>query len=236
MSRQFNGTNSDYLDLSTLAVTTLPFTIAVWYKPGSLGVSARIFNVGTAASTDNDRYIGTTIGDNVQAISRTTTNASGTSTTAMANTTDWNLLTAVFTSDSSRAAFLNGAGKNTNATANAPTTPNYIILAAAPGITNRVPANSKLAHAAIWSVALSDAEVLSLVTNKPSAVQASNLQEYWPLDNNNSPETSFGVSPHSLTVHGTTFSTDDPYPVTALPPQLFIGVRRVFVNDVITQN
>lgn len=223
MSRSFNGTSSDYLDLSTLSVTAPPFTISVWVKLGALGTASYAFCVGTSGSTDNIRVATLNASNTPGATSRTTASVIAGASASIADTTGWHVLTSVFTSDSSRAAFLDGANKGTNGTANAPTTPNYIILGAAPGVSNRLVNGSKLAHAAIWSSALSDANVLLLATARPCDVSSATLSEYWPLNYNTATEASVGSGANALTVHGTTFSTDDPFP-SAAAKTLLIGV------------
>ena len=70
--------------------------------------------------------------------------------------------------------------------------------------------NGKLAHAAIWNVALSDQEVASLKYLYPNQVAVANLVNYWPLTSNKSPEPDYGSGNLPLTVTGTTFSTDNP--------------------------
>jgi len=42
-------------------------------------------------------------------------------------------------------------------------------------------------------------------------VAAGNLQGYWTLTDNASPEPDLGLGGHSLTVTGTTYVADDPY-------------------------
>jgi hypothetical protein len=90
----------------------------------------------------------------------------------------------------------------------------------------------KLAHAAIWNAALSDANFEALLTSLPSAVEAGSLRSYWPLvaDGNDTILTGDPAAPRLNLVSQPeswiggaqpSFSADDGPPISAsaVPPR-----------------
>lgn len=212
MSRGFNGTSAA-LTRSAGLITAFPFTINVWFRPAALsGSEVDFFCTHDQGVTGNvvrlfmdglDSYR-VTLGlfdgayDFAKATGNPTTNA-------------WQMATAVATSASSYACFFNGGGKATN------TTPSTINLSA----TNRVALgresfgtsnwfNGQLAHCAVWSAALADAEVAVLAAGLlPTKVRSASLTAYWSLSGKDSPEIDI-VGRNDLTVTNATVSNEEP--------------------------
>lgn len=115
--------------------------------------------------------VGIEIPGNAQYVSSTTTNA----------TNNFALYTGVFTS-SAISAFTNGTGK---ATTSSPGFPNVNAVAIAQIIQSGNPTNilsGQIAEAAIWNVALTDAEIASLAAGfTPDQIRPQSLQFYAPL-------------------------------------------------------
>jgi Concanavalin A-like lectin/glucanases superfamily len=92
---------------------------------------------------------------------------------------EWHHACAVFTSASSRAAFIDGGNKATNSTS---ITPSGIVQTGI-GASIIGSANGSLSDVAVWNVALTDAEVAALARGmSPLFVRPSGLIAYWPLD------------------------------------------------------
>ncbi len=161
-----------------MPVTAPPFTLHAWAKHTGLGLNENIVVIGTTAASDNRYYTLKNSSNVVQAIERDTVSANANSATiADAN---WHAYTGVFTSDSSRACFVDGTTKGSNTTARAPTTPNIFYVGRTPAGTS---ANliGKIAYVAIWNRALSDAEVASLALQTPLIAAPSGLVAYYIL-------------------------------------------------------
>ena len=215
MSRSFSSA-SDYLDAATAVIATRPCTISLWAKNGDLGGASgeHYFNIGVSGSSDNRITLFCGNGTGLVAAGERDASASQ---AAIALTTyavgGWFNLTGVFTSDSSRACFVNGAAKATNSGVASPSAFNATRvsgnLVSTPG--NPILSGGLVAYIGVWNIALADADVLKLYTQTPDLVQSANLIEYWPLIGNQSPEPSSGTQGTSLTVTGTTFSTDNPF-------------------------
>ena len=193
MARTFNGTTQRLAYAA--AIASRPFTIAVWFNLTSLTVTAEIFSI--LDNTQNpglDGYAldvsGTEGGDPVRAWYQT----NGGATVGYAKTTagpaanTWTHGCGVFAA-ASTAAYINGGNKG-NAGTNTATAPNSTNLGARfyggawsgffPG---------RLAEAAIWDVALTDAEVVILAKGmSPLLMRPQSLVAYWPLIGRTSPE------------------------------------------------
>jgi hypothetical protein len=210
MSRVFDGTN-DNLSTSSPPVTAPPFTLALWTKRTAAGVDDVCAALGVSGSADNFWRIGWFVGNNNYLRARDTANGDAIA-TGTTTSTAWIHICGVETSSSSRAAFRNGGNKGTNATTIAPTGIDLLRIGeSASGVQDY---DGKIAHVAIWNIALSDGEVASLGAGaNPLAIQAANLVAYWPLTDSSLADV---VSALTLTATGTT--TDDADNPTVDPP------------------
>jgi hypothetical protein len=178
--------------------------MACWFNVNNITTDYTLMSLGDTAA-DNDQFSlrtrGATAGDPIAAIVRRSTfGIAATSTGYSASV--WNHAAAVFTSATSRAAYLNGAGKGTDATNLAPTS----IDATGVGFLNVLTAagyfDGSIAEAAIWDVALTDADVAILATGaSPLTVKPGSLVAYWPLIGAYSPEIDL-IQGRDLTVTG----------------------------------
>ena len=207
MSRLF-ATGSDHLDNNNPAWTAPAGTICAWIKSTSLVTPAQIVTLGTSGSGSNRFTLGMTSGAFFVCNENDGSSSVANATSPVLDTTNWHLAVGVWSDHTNRAAFFDGLSKGTIAALKASSAPNVTRISADPAGGN--PAAMYIAHVAIWNIALIDADVLKLLTQLPSTVQAASLLEYWPLTGNASPEPSLGTSPHTLTVTGTAFSTDNP--------------------------
>ena len=109
----FNGSNQ-YIERATNLVTAYPFTMSTWVKSNSTAITAGIMSFARSNATNRMRNIehaNTTIRQNAQNTAATYTNAS----TAL-NTTQRFLVTAVYSSATSRTIYVNGVSAGTSAT------------------------------------------------------------------------------------------------------------------------
>lgn len=220
MARSFNGTNQ-YLSLATTPVTAIPLTLSCWFYPAATNATYDAIFVRNAGG---DNYFGIYL--NASGSSAVVGGVIGfggseaiasSSTTYSANT--WNHAAAVFTSNTSRAAFLNGGGKGTNGTNGTPVAPSLIHVGGffvSPTVFG--PMSGRLAEIGIWNAALTDDEVLSLSKGaSPLRVRPGNLVAYWPLYGNGSPEPNYSrnSTDRGLTLNNASAQIDHP-PVMAL--------------------
>lgn len=222
MARNLNGSNG-YIT-SSAASLNVPCTVSAWVYIGTADAGA-IPNHNNGLSGNNQHELGLFIqapgdGQKVVAILRgQNINYQNAVTTTTYPTGQWFHACAVFTSTSSRAAYLNGGSKGTNTTTlsvNNMTTTIHV------GATNAF----DMAESAIWTVALSDAEVLALSKGiNPRRVRPQNLSQYWPMWGLDTNEVTMVSGGFNLTVLGTPAKANH-------PPVVPFCYRRSFIPGV----
>jgi hypothetical protein len=194
MARDFNG-STQRLE-GTMAAVNVPLTMACWMYPDNVTASLTVMQVGVAGASDQSRLTlnvhGALAGDPIRC---TTVNSAGTSSFASTSTgyvaNSWQHICAVYSGTSARAVFLNGAGKGTDSSSRPVNDMSTVNIGCSQTTTGTYPGYfaGRIAEAAIWNVALSDAEVALLAKGmKPTQIQPANLIEYWPLIGRVSPE------------------------------------------------
>ena len=231
MARNFASASSQYLTSATVG-SAFPFTYACWFNVTN--TTAYHYLMSSADTATDTNYFalgagGAEPGDPVFA----EVNASstyvlvGTSTGYSANT--WHHACAVFESATSRSVYIDGGSKGTSTTSRAPagldnTTIGSIVLNSAAYY-----ADGLIAEAAIYDVALSDADVLMLAKSvSPLAVKPQSLVAYWPLIGRTSPEIDV-VGGFGQTLTNTPTTGAHPriyYPHSLYIPRFTAGNRR----------
>lgn len=184
MAYDFITVNTDYIQYPAAAVTAYPFTMACWVYPDTLTT----FRTALAIGPQNSAAVTQRIGVNstsVVAQSESTTAVVSAVSSAAPTTGRWNHIAGVFTSATSRAAYLNGGNKGTETVTNATfsTSLNRTLI----GI--RLRSNiyaqgmdGKIAECAIWNIDLSDDEIYSLSLGlRANLVRPQNLKLYSPI-------------------------------------------------------
>lgn len=223
MARGFNGTTDKAVTAST-PVTALPLTLAGWAKPIDLSVGRSLIAVVDSTTNDGSWSIAATSTLNVIALSLdATTSAFASSTGSPPSTGAWSHWAGTFASNTSRAAFLNGANKGTDATANAPVAPNVISVGALARLTPANFMSGAVAEAAIWNVILTDLEILLLASGVcPLLIRRSALVWYSPLLGD-SPEPDYSGGRRSATLTGTTVAAHPGVQTIGIPQLLPIA-------------
>lgn len=183
MSILLDGTN-DYLGRAdTCGVTAYPFTFACWIKADTYSNQTPMSFGDTDAASFERIYIRDPA-DNDVLIYSLNAGTGEWQNTAQYTTGTWHHVCAVFAANNDRRIFIDGENKATTSDvlAISAALDNFCI-----GITHRDngyihPFDGRIAEAAIWDVALSDANVLSLGNGAtPSGIDSGNLVSYWSL-------------------------------------------------------
>lgn len=204
MARSFVAASSQKLERSGAVASAYPLTLAGWFIVtdfDALGDDVGVLCVGTVGGGEVLLRIGAAgdarIKASVNNVGFGTASASGAASSGV-----WTHGCAVFENSTSRSAYRDGGNKATNATAkNFPAVDTTTI-----GYTNSFGTyfGGKIAEVAVWDVALTDDEVLTLAKGvSPLAVRSASLVAYWPLWGNYSPEIDL-VGGANLTVTGAT--------------------------------
>jgi hypothetical protein len=178
MAFSLNGTS--YIEVTSTPVIAAPFTMACWFNPATLTDGA-LMSIGNSATTNrfqmnsNAAQAGRPLSISAVAASTATANT----TTAIVQNT-WQHAAAVCASATSRSIYLNGGGKATNTTSITPAGINNIMMGGRwSGGTRAFFFNGRLAEVAIWNIALTDDEVISLSRGfAPYLIRPSNLRFY----------------------------------------------------------
>lgn len=182
MARTLVSASSQKLVASSTPVTAVPLTFSAWWKSSNAAVFSAILSIDQSGggqfqlNQDSSGHIQAATADG-------TLSTAATSTTVSAGV--WCHACAVFANGSSRAAFLNGGGKGTNAAARAPTGINQVEI----GHNGNGPSDGSIAECAMWNIALADADVLALSSGvAPYFIRPDGLVFYAPLLQGYSPE------------------------------------------------
>lgn len=204
----------------TVPFTAAPGTIVCWYKPAAIGITVTLFGLNTSSGGNHQFELVINSSNQAQAEARDTSSSQATTTGTVTNGA-WNMAGAVYTSTTSRAAYLNGelGTGGTPTVTRAPTGMNEIHVGksrSGAGAFNQF-ANGLESYCWVWAAALSEANLDSLCNLSggtclggvlPSTVGTVAFRT--DLRGNVNPEvdTIAGVN---LTVTAATFSSDDPF-------------------------
>ena len=210
MSRVFDAVD-DYLPYAGGVVQGTPFTISAWGKSDATdAVTRTLVSIGSNAATDQylalqrysaSAYVYSKNGATVGEINVTGLTAN-----------NWHHQAFVSSGNASRYAYRDGTTKSTeNTTSVAPNAHNLTRIGgrAQSGGTPNDLWDGKLAHVAIWNIALTDAQIVALSRGAdPRDIAPDNLISYWPLAGTASPEPDV-KSGFDMTVNGATADTGD---------------------------
>lgn len=180
--------STNFLRYGGAVLTTAPLTMACWiYHPSTFSALESIVGVYQAAAAAIREQFVLNISATGTVLARTCDSVGGNSAQSTASTSAgvWFHACGVFASSSDRRAFLNGGNKGTNTTSRTPAGLDRTSLGKQDnaGNNNFVAPDVSIAEAAIWNIAMSDAEVAQLAVfgTRATAVRPDALVAYWPL-------------------------------------------------------
>lgn len=202
MARDFNGTTQN---AGITAVPSTPFTMACWALADAIAADMDMMTVcASGNNTHYHRMYVPSASSKVSAATKGGGTEAGALTSTTISTATWFHACAVFNSATDRRAFLNGGGKGTNVTSTTPTSPAKFSIGCFSGSSSIEFWDGAIAEAAVWTVALTDAEIAALATGiNPCLVQPTSLWGYWPLWGSDSPEVDLSGNARNLTLTNT---------------------------------
>ena len=183
MARQFASADSEYLVVDSAPFITSPHTMACWFFMDDVDSEGYMMTVH-----DKDQSLkwvslalrGDEAGDKVEHRFLDSNIRAVTSTGATIST--WHHACGVAASTTSRAAYIDGGSKGTNASTHTYATYDRTTISSEQGTSPSRYFNGRIAEAAIWNVALLDAEIDLLAKGfSPLFFQPQNLVFYAPL-------------------------------------------------------
>ena len=185
MARLFDNASSENLEIDNAVVTTTPLTMACWFNTDNLTDFQVLMFVGDKDVSNHQWRLvlaGDEPGDRIDAVAFTPSAYSEAETTTAYTTDTWEHACGVFTSSTSRAAFRNGGSKGTNSETSDPLSADRTAIGTDADSNPGSYMSGSIAEAAIWDVALTDAEVATLGDGfSPLFVRPQNLVFYVPL-------------------------------------------------------
>lgn len=185
MARLFDDASSEYLRVESTPITGTPVTMACWFYSDTITQNQYLLSVGDKDVTSRFYGIragGGDAGDPVQAIRVAAEGGNTCATTTGYSANTWHHACGVYSADDAVAAFLDGGGKNTGGGTFTPAGWDSVSIATSSDSTPSFFTSGRIAEAALWNVALTDAEVAILAEGySPLFVRPQNLMAYWPL-------------------------------------------------------
>jgi hypothetical protein len=215
MSRSFISASQQRLDSTTPAVSGPPITLSCWFRPSAN--SAKMGLLGVIKNTDGQGFFlsgdGSLGGDPITAEHKSNVAIGAASSSSGFSLNIWQHACAVFISNSSRLAYLNGANSGSNSTAVSSAALDKNQVGAIAGASY---ADCLIAEASIWNEDLNANEVLALANGiSPLKIRRGNLLTYWPIYGLESPERNLvrGVVGLKLTLTNAPLKSDNHPPV-----------------------
>ena len=184
MAYDFTAASSQYLSMTSSPVSGPPLTMACWFNADQVTTSDYLVSVSSSASAYFALAIfGANAGDPVGAFDFNSGIFLGFTTTGY-SAGSWTHAAGVWSSLSSRTAYINGGSSGTNTgSQSAITLTRAQIAANAAAATNRM--NGLIAEVGIWNVALTAEEIASLADGMTcDKVRPQSLVFYAPLVRN----------------------------------------------------
>ncbi len=195
-SRQLVETSGQMAGATSAPVSSYPCTISAWYKPLNNTSNHSIVYIGS--TTDQRRFLIYRTGSSSNNVAVLDNRSDGGSTiqilagtTPVTNTGAWYHIVGVYASSTSRKLYVNGVQENSDTSAMTTTSLNRIGVGArgAPAPFYGLYAYARIAHVAVWNVALSDAEIGELAKGaNPRWIQRDAQKMYEPMWTGLSPE------------------------------------------------
>lgn len=235
MARYFDQASTEYFEVNATPISAAPLTVAAWFYSPTASVSKTLFYTGDKDATDHWMVLYLDSANKVTCGARAGADNSGIAVTTPAHSNNvWQHAAGVWTSDSSRAAFLNGGDKATNSVSKTPAGLDRLSIGRHGDSTPGTYMEGRIAEMGIWAVALSDGEIALLARGVcPLRIRPQSLVGYYPLYGNGSPEPNLAVGggTYNLTMNGTISQVDHapvmapfafdqarPYVVAGAPP------------------
>lgn len=161
MAYTFNGTKYLESNLASLSLSSTPMTMACWTRRNSNTNNIFVLNVGEKTANHRNQLAMT--GAGVLAITQVGSTAASLFSGLTVQDQTWSHIAGIFSSLSSRTAYLNGSASGVDTTSIASmNSPTHIQIAARYSSGIATDFNGDIADVGIWNVALTAGEIASL--------------------------------------------------------------------------
>ena len=187
LARLFDDGSSEYLENTTAApVLAVPLTMAAWFYCDDVTTwtDRNLVSIQDKDTEKNYFQLRLRAGDTeiVRAHTRSAAAQGGATSTAEYNVNTWHHAAAIFSATDARAVYLDGANKGTENTDITPVDLDSVSIGRLGDSSPDQYMSGGIFLAAIWNVALTDAEVALLAAkHAPLCIRPENLMAFWPL-------------------------------------------------------
>ena len=194
MASLFDNGNTEWIKDDSTSITGYPVSISAQVYPDESTDNTICAIVDTAGADDWLAVLFMNDEENIQSYSkRGTSQRSQTSTATSINT--WSVATGVWASTASRISYLNGGGKNEEATTLVPVGIDRLAVGALADSTVALYFSGRIAELSVWNGTLTDADAAVLGKFYSGLfVQPQNLAHHWRLINGNLVDVIGGVT------------------------------------------
>jgi len=212
MARDFNGTDGR-LSIDQVPMTAAPLTVSAWVNADIDTARLVVFYLGDKDLSNELWWLaleGNDTGDPVVWRCRGASSPREAITSTGFSTGTWHHICGIEASATDRRCFIDGGSKGTNTTSDSPTGVDRTTIGRNGGTGTKHYFDGRIAHLAIWDVALTDAEVASLAAGvSPLRLRRDNLVCYLPVG---------GQSPERDIIGGLNMTLTGTAPVAEEPP------------------
>lgn len=207
MARLFDDASTQYLEIASVIGGTPPFTMACWAYFDDLDAVSTMMAIGDVGA-NADFYTldmaGVLANDPIRAGVQAGVNFSASIISSAISLNTWHHVAGVFTSTSSRTAFVDGVNGVENTSFRSPTGLDRTAIGRLPRLTSTNYMSGRIAEAAIWNAQLTGPEITAMSQGySPLFIRPESLLAYWPIIGRYSPEIDI-VGGNGLTVTGAT--------------------------------
>lgn len=187
MAILFDDAASERLSVASAVATAAPITMACWFNTDNNSANQTLMDLhasgyGSARNNFMLRADGFTGGDPLTARTGGASSAALATTTSGYSVNTWHHACGVFAATNSRSVYIDGGSKGTDTGNLTPAGVDETIIAAQGGLADDLYVSGMMAEAAIWNIALSDAEVAILAMGfSPLFVRPESLVFYLPM-------------------------------------------------------
>jgi hypothetical protein len=215
MARLFNDAASEILSVDQAAITAAPFTFCAWGYSDDATAAQCVISVGDKDTTNTRwalKFSGNAANDPVRFDVRGGGSQTEFATTTGYSVNTWHHVAAVEASATDHRVFIDGGSKGTSTTSVSPAGADRTSIGRLADGTGGQFFSGRIAHVAIWNVALTDDEILALARRlHPVRIRPGSLVGYWPVGvGSPDPNWAAGTTALNMTVTGTTIADNPP--------------------------
>lgn len=202
---------SNYLSVGSAVVTAVPLTMAAWFYPNTSPSGTLVAITNNGSGTNRNCWRLSTSSGVLTVVAADATSADQLATVASVTVGAWNHGCVVCAADNDRRLYLNGGNKVTTTNSRVPSGVNRTAIGVSLFTSPFSSPDANIGEAAIWNVALTDADVAALAKGvSPLLVRPSALVAYFPLVGNNSPENNLKSNSATMSITGALTKTAHP--------------------------